>query len=76
MLSTVYLRLGSDYGTKAELTVGHGSTDLDGSRGSWVSTRDPLTHEPLTDDYVNRVSRTISLSFGIKPTKHATILLR
>jgi len=33
---------------RAELTMGHGSngsTDLDGSHESWVSIRDPLTHE-------------------------------
>jgi len=34
-------------------SMSHGpnrSTNLDGSRrGSWVSTRDPLTHDPLTD---------------------------
>jgi len=27
----------------------NGSTNLDGSRGSWVIC-DPLTHDPLTDD--------------------------
>jgi len=35
--------------------MGHGSngsTNLDGSRGSWVSTCDPLTYDPLTDDEV------------------------
>jgi len=35
------------YGCRTELTMGHGSngsTNLGGSRGSRVSTRDPLTH--------------------------------
>ena len=31
--------------TTGQWVVGNGSTDLDGSRGSWVSIRDPLTHE-------------------------------
>ena len=50
--------------------MGHGSnglTTLDGSRGSQVSTCDRLTHESLTDDSVNHISRTISITFGIRP---------
>jgi len=30
--------------------MGHGSTNLDGSHGSCVSTYDPLTGDPLTYD--------------------------
>jgi len=44
----VELRIRADSGS-----VGHGSngsTHLDGSRGSWVSICDPLSHDPLTDD--------------------------
>jgi len=36
-----------------ELTMGrgsNGSTDMDELHGSWISTCDPLTHEPLTGD--------------------------
>jgi len=33
---------------------------------------DPLTHDPLAYDYVNQISRTISVTFGIRPIEHAT----
>jgi len=34
-----------------------------GHVASWVM-GDPLTHDPLTDDYVHQISRTISIAFG------------
>jgi len=55
-------------------SVGHGSngsTNLDGSRGTWVT---HVTHDPLIDDYVNQISRTISITFGIRPVKHNFLL--
>ena len=36
----------------------NGSTDLDGSHGSWVSIRDPLTHEAISlvfEGYKNKL---------------------
>ena len=39
--------------TMGHRVTGHGSTNLSGSRGSRVSTRDPLTH-----DQVNKILRT------------------
>ena len=46
--------------------------NLDGSRGSWVSTCDPLTLDPLTDVTINKILRTISLTFGIRPSLYKT----
>jgi len=39
--------------------------------GHMVNSCDPLTR-PLTNDLVNQISRTISITFGIRPIKHAT----
>ena len=39
---------------KPKLTMGHGSTNLGGSRGSWVSTRDPLIHFTLYSSGIPR----------------------
>jgi len=52
--------------TTGQMVVGHGSngsTNLDGSRGSRVSTCDPLTHDPLTDGPVNQTSTKIFNNF-------------
>ena len=55
-----------------ELMIGHCSwvkwvTDLDESRGSWVCTSGLLTHDQLTEDYVHQITRTISITAGIRP---------
>jgi len=42
--------------TMGQWVMGHGSngsTNLDESRGSWVSTCDPLTRDPLTEVTIN-----------------------
>jgi len=51
---------------KAELTMGQQIW-----MGHNVNSCDPLTR-PLTDDLVNQISRTISITSGIIPIKHAT----
>ena len=47
--------------------MGHGSNESTNpnneSRRSQISTCDPLTHDPLTDDYFNRISRITSITF-------------
>jgi len=54
--------------------VGHGSTNMDGSRhvGHVGHTCDPITHDSLTGDNVNQISRTISITFGIITIKHVS----
>jgi len=52
--------------------AGNGSTNMDGSRGSRVSTCDPLTHDPLADDEIYKISRTISITFGKRIIKRLT----
>jgi len=58
------------HGTRADNeSVGRGSnglTNVNGSRGLL-----PMT--PLTDDSINQISRTISMTFGIRPLKHASL---
>jgi len=56
----------------------NGSTNVDGSRQSRVSTCDPLTHDPLTEDHksINFKNNFNNFwYFGIRPIKHATFLL-
>jgi len=35
---------------------------------------EPLTHDPLTDDEVNRIVRKITITFGIRPMKLDVLL--
>jgi len=56
--------------------MGHGSngsTNIDGSRLSWVSDCVPLTHIPLTGDYVLS-SKTVSVYYGITAIKRDVLL--
>jgi len=53
---------GAAFGPEVELTMGqwfmsHGSNGW--SHGSWVSIRDPLTHDRISNDLVNQISRKI-----------------
>ena len=51
----------------------NGSTNLDGSRRSWVSACDPLTRIPLTGDYVLSLE-TVSVYYGITAIKRDVLL--
>ena len=56
-------------------SVGHGSwvkwvTILDGSRGSWVTASDPLTHDEITAQIFNTITRLPTFVFLYETTGH------
>jgi len=72
----VFPTISPPFGRADNWSVGHGSWVKWVNKSGWVMcvTCDPLTRDPLTDDEVNQISRTISLTFGVRPIKRDFLL--
>ena len=68
-LESVTSRPGIDCTAEMEMgqwVMGHGSNGspfLDGSRGSWVTASDPLTHDEITAQILNTITRLSTFVF-------------